>query len=80
MRIFRAVEGIARAAIILRGQDGRKVTQAFGANPAIPAARAQGNIRRSNADREGVEPPDRRQTPRPRLKVDAFATDLKRPQ
>ena len=40
----RVVEGIGAAAIVLRGQDGRKVTQAFGANPAIPAAKAQGSI------------------------------------
>ena len=45
MDVFsRVVEGIGEAAIILRGQDGRKVTQAFGANPAIPAAKAQGSI------------------------------------
>ena len=40
----RVVEGIGAAAIVLRGQDGRKVTQAFGANPTIPAAKAQGSI------------------------------------
>ena len=45
MDVFsRVVEGIGAAAIVLRGQDGRKVTQAFGANPAIPAAKPQGNI------------------------------------
>ena len=40
----RVVEGIGAAAIVLRGQDGRKVTQAFGADPTIPAPKAQGNL------------------------------------
>ena len=40
----RVVEAIGAAAIVLRGQDGRKVTQAFGANPSIPAAKPQGSL------------------------------------
>ena len=40
----RVVEGIGAAAIAVRKQDGRKVTQAFGADPTIPLAKPQGNL------------------------------------
>ena len=40
----RVVEQIGAATIVLRGQDGRKVTQAFGGNPTIPAAKPQGSL------------------------------------
>ncbi len=40
----RVVERIGAATIVLRGQDGRKVTQAFGGNPTIPLAKPQGGL------------------------------------
>src|ERR1700723_4381279 len=81
MDVFsRVVEGIGEAAIILRGQDGRKVTQAFGANPAIPAAKAQGSIPTLKMPTARGWPPGKTPNPAPGLKVNAFATDLKHPR
>ena len=76
----RVVEAIGGAAIVLRGQDGRKLAQATGGNPSIPAARPQGAI-------PTLKMPTARgwakgETPKaaPGLKVNAFATDLKHPR
>ena len=76
----RVVEAIGGAAIALRGQDGRKLAQATGGNPSIPAARPQGAI-------PTLKMPTARgwakgETPKaaPGLKVNAFATDLKHPR
>src|SRR3984957_1501361 len=81
MDVFsRVVEGIGEAAIILRGQDGRKGTQAFGANPAIPAAKAQGSIPTLKMPTARGWPPGKTPNPAPGLKVNAFATDLKHPR
>jgi glucose/arabinose dehydrogenase len=81
MDVFsRVVEGIGEAAIILRGQDGRKVTQAFGANPAIPAAKAQGNIPTLKMPTAKGWSRGRAPNPAPGLRVNAFATDLKHPR
>ena len=76
----RVVEGIGAAAIALRGQDGRKVSQAFGANPTIPLAKAQGNIPTLKMPTAMGWPEG--QTPKAAagLKVNAFATDLKHPR
>jgi len=76
----RVVEGIGAAAIALRGQDGRKVTQAFGANPTIPAAKAQGNIPTLKMPTARGWSRGQAPKPAPGLKVNAFATDLKHPR
>ena len=76
----RVVEGIGAAAIALRGQDGRKVTQAFGANPPIPAAKAQGNIPTLKMPTARGWSRGQAPKPAPGLKVNAFATDLKHPR
>src|SRR3984885_15352183 len=76
----RVVEGIGAAAIVLRGQDGRKVTQAFGANPTIPAPKAQGNLPTLKMPTARGWPPGQAPNPAPGLKVNAFATDLKHPR
>jgi glucose/arabinose dehydrogenase len=81
MDVFsRVVEGIGAAAIVLRGQDGRKATPAVGGSPTIPLAKAQGNIPTlkmptARGWRAGEAP-----KPAPGLKVNAFATDLKHPR
>ncbi len=76
----RVVEVIGAGAIVLRGQDGRKITPATGGNPAIPVAKPQGNL-------PTLKMPTARgwsqgQTPNvaPGLKVNAFAADLKHPR
>jgi glucose/arabinose dehydrogenase len=76
----RVVEAIGAAAVVMRGQDGRKLNPAFGGNPAIPPAKAQGAI-------PTLKMPTARgwsagQTPNPArgLKVNAFATGLKHPR
>src|SRR5262249_44424858 len=68
------------AAIALRGQDGRKVTQAFGANPTIPTAKPQGNLPTLKMPTARGWPEG--QTPKAAsgLKVNAFATGLKHPR
>jgi glucose/arabinose dehydrogenase len=81
MDVFsRVVEGIGAAAIALRGQDGRKVTQAFGANPTIPAAKPQGSIPTLKMPTARGWPPGQAPNPAPGLKVNAFATGLKHPR
>src|ERR1700761_4955962 len=81
MDVFsRVVEQIGAAAIVLRGQDGRKVAQAFGANPAIPAAKAQGNIPTLKMPTAKGWSPGQAPNPAPGLKVNAFATELKHPR
>jgi glucose/arabinose dehydrogenase len=76
----RLVELIGGAAIVLRGQDGRKLTPAFGGNPAIPAARPQGAI--PTLKMPTAKGWAKGETPRaaPGLKVNAFAADLKHPR
>src|ERR1700751_597673 len=76
----RVVEGIGAAAIVLRGQDGRKATPAFGANPAIPAAKPQGSIPTLKMPTARGWNPGEAPKPAPGLKVNAFATDLKHPR
>ena len=76
----RVIEGIGAAAIVLRGQDGRKVTQAFGANPAIPAAKPQGSIPTLKMPTARGWPAGKTPTVAPGLKVNAFATGLKHPR
>src|ERR1700678_1332684 len=81
MDVFsRVVEGIGEAAILLRGQDGRKVTQGCGANPALPAAKAQGSIPMLKMPTARGWPPGKTPTVAPGLKVHSFATDLKHPR
>ena len=76
----RVVEQIGAAAIVLRGQDGRKLTPATGSNPAIPLAKAQGSI--PTLKMPTAKGWSRGQTPNaaPGLKVNAFAADLKHPR
>jgi len=76
----RVVELIGAGAVVLRGQDGRKLNPAFGGNPAIPAAKPQGAI-------PTLKMPTARgwakgETPKagPGLKVNLFAADLKHPR
>ena len=76
----RVVEGIGAAAIVLRRQDGRNVTQAFGANPTIPAPKAQGNLPTLKMPTARGWPPGQAPNPAPGLKVNAFAADLKHPR
>src|SRR6202046_2669592 len=76
----RVVEGIGAAAIVLRGQDGRKGAQAFRAHPAIPAAKAQGNIPTLKMPTAKGWSRGQAPNPAPGLKVNAFATDLKHPR
>jgi glucose/arabinose dehydrogenase len=76
----RVVEQIGAAAIVLRGQDGRKATPAIGSNPAIPVAKPQGGI--PTLKMPTARGWSRGQAPNPAagLKVNAFATDLKHPR
>src|SRR6202034_3510466 len=76
----RVVEQIGAATIVLRGQDGRKVTQAFGGNPTIPAAKAQGSLPTLKMPTAKGWSPGQAPNPAPGLKVNAFATDLKHPR
>jgi glucose/arabinose dehydrogenase len=76
----RVVEQIGAAAIVLRGQDGRKVKQAFGANPTIPAAKAQGAIPTLKMPTARGWPQGQKPTVAAGLKVNAFAAGLKHPR
>jgi glucose/arabinose dehydrogenase len=81
MDVFsRVVEGIGEAAILLRRQDGRKVTQAFGADPTIPLAKPQGDIPTLKMPTARGWPEGQKPTAAPGLKVNAFATGLKHPR
>jgi glucose/arabinose dehydrogenase len=64
----------------LRGQDGRKVAQAFGGNPTIPAAKPQGSLPTLKMPTAKGWSPGQAPNPAPGLKVNAFATDLKHPR
>jgi glucose/arabinose dehydrogenase len=76
----RVVEQVGAATIVLRGQDGRKVAQAAGANPTIPAAKPQGNLPTLKMPTAKGWSPGQAPTAAPGLKVNAFATDLKHPR
>ncbi len=76
----RVVEQIGSAAIVLRGQDGRKVTQAAGSNPTIPLAKPQGGIPTLKMPTAKGWSRGQAPKPAPGLKVNAFATDLKHPR
>jgi glucose/arabinose dehydrogenase len=76
----RVVEQIGAAAIVLRGQDGRKITPAIGANPAIPLAKAQGGIPTLKMPTARGWPQGKTPIVAPGLKVNAFATGLKHPR
>jgi glucose/arabinose dehydrogenase len=76
----RVVEQIGSAAIVLRGQDGRKVTQAAGSNPTIPLAKPQGAIPTLKMPTAKGWSRGQAPKPAPGLKVNAFATDLKHPR
>jgi len=76
----RVVEQIGAAAIVLRRQDGRKITPAIGANPAIPLAKAQGGIPTLKMPTARGWPQGKTPTVAPGLKVNAFATGLKHPR
>src|SRR3984957_20302309 len=76
----RVVEGIGAAAIVLRGQDGRKLTPALGGNPTIPPAKAQGSIPTLKMPTARGWSPGETPKATPGLKVNAFATDLKHPR
>jgi hypothetical protein len=76
----RVVEQIGAATIILRGQDGRKLTPAFGGNPTIPPAKAQGSLPTLKMPTAKGWSRGQAPNPAPGLKVNAFATDLKHPR
>jgi glucose/arabinose dehydrogenase len=76
----RVVEGIGAAAIVLRGQDGRKLTPATGGNPTIPPAKAQGSIPTLKMPTAKGWSGGQTPTAAPGLKVNAFAGDLKHPR
>ena len=76
----RVIEQVAATAIVLRGQDGRKVAPATGRNPTIPLAKAQGSI--PTLKMPTAKGWSQGQTPNAALglKVNAFATGLKHPR
>ena len=76
----RVVEQIGAATIILRGQDGREHTPAFGGNPTIPPAKAQGSLPTLKMPTAKGWSRGQAPNPAPGLKVNAFATDLKHPR
>ena len=76
----RVVEQIGAATIVLRGQDGRKLTPAFGGNPTIPPAKAQGSLPTLKMPTAKGWSRGHAPNPAPGLKVNAFATDLKHPR
>ena len=76
----RVVEQIGAATIVLRGQDGRKVAQAFGGDPTIPLARPQGSLPTLKMPTAKGWSAGQAPNPAPGLKVNAFATDLKHPR
>jgi glucose/arabinose dehydrogenase len=76
----RVVEVVGAAAVVLRGQDGRKLTPAFGGNPTIPAAKAQGSIPTLKMPTARGWPAGQTPKAAPGLKVNAFATGLKHPR
>ena len=76
----RVVEQIGAATIVLRGQDGRKLTPAFGGNPTIPPAKAQGSLPTLKMPTAKGWSRGQAPNPAPGLKVNAFATDLKHPR
>jgi glucose/arabinose dehydrogenase len=76
----RVVEQIGAAAIVLRGQDGRKLTPAMGNNPAIPPAKAQGSIPTLKMPTARGWSPGETPKAAPGLRVNAFATNLKHPR
>ena len=76
----RVVEQIGAATIVLRGQDGRKLTPAFGGNPTIPLAKPQGSLPTLKMPTAKGWSRGQAPNPAPGLKVNAFATDLKHPR
>jgi glucose/arabinose dehydrogenase len=76
----RVVGQIGAAAIVLRGQDGRRAAPAIGSNPAIPLAKPQGSIPTLKMPTARGWSPGQAPNPAPGLKVNAFATDLKHPR
>ncbi len=76
----RVVEQIGAATIVLRGQDGRKVAQAFGGDPTIPLAKPQGSLPTLKMPTAKGWSAGQAPNPAPGLKVNAFATDLKHPR
>ena len=76
----RVVEVIGAAAVVLRRQDGRKLTPAIGGNPTIPAAKAQGSIPTLKMPTAKGWPAGQTPNAAPGLKVNAFAVDLKHPR
>jgi glucose/arabinose dehydrogenase len=76
----RVVEQIGAAAIVLRGQDGRKLAPAFGGNPTIPPAKAQGSLPTLKMPTAKGWSRGQGPNPAPGLRVNAFAADLKHPR
>jgi glucose/arabinose dehydrogenase len=76
----RVVEAVGAAAVVLRGQDGRKLTPAIGGTPTIPQAKAQGSIPTLKMPTAKGWPAGQTPNVAPGLKVNAFATGLKHPR
>ena len=76
----KVVEWVGAAAVVMRGQDGRKLKPAFGGDPAIPAAKPQGAIPTLKMPTARGWPAGQTPVAAPGLKVNAFATDLKHPR
>jgi glucose/arabinose dehydrogenase len=76
----RVVEVIGAAAVVIRGQDGRKLAPAIGGNPAIPLAKAQGSIPTLKMPTAKGWSPGETPNAARGLKVNAFASDLKHPR
>ncbi len=76
----RVVEVVGAAAVVMRGQDGRKLKPAFGGDPAIPTAKPQGAIPTLKMPTARGWPAGQTPVAARGLKVNAFATDLKHPQ
>ena len=76
----RVVEQIGAAAIVLRGQDGRKLTPATGSNPAIPLAKPQGSLPTLKMPTAKGWSPGHTPNAGAGLKVNAFAAGLKHPR
>ncbi len=79
-RIFAQLVAVVGAVLIfVRGQDGRRVKPAFGAEPSIPKAKPQGiptlKMPTARGWKAGEAP-----AAAPGLKVNAFATGLKHPR
>jgi len=76
----KVVELVGAVAVVVRGQDGRKLKPSFGGEPAIPPAKPQGAIPTLKMPTAKGWPAGETPVAAPGLKVNAFAADLKHPR